>query len=466
MDYKSNNECDCMILNFWPVANYGAILTCYGVQCLMEKLGKKAKVIKYFCRYPLKEDYSNSFTEKFAEENFNLTDEICTYEDFIELNNYADIFITGSDQVWNPNISGNHHMNMTDSLYLLDFVKNNKIKLSYSASFGTDYFNGTEQDRKNFKHFLSRFDGISVREDSGVEIVKNDFNQDAVQLIDGAFLIPKEKLDAFTSESKSDEKYIGCYVLPYYIDHDWYKKELEKISKHLNLPIKYLDFNLSTSVEDWLSFIKNAEFIITDSFHAIVFSIIFNRPFIQVKNAMTQSRFESLYRLLGIKNPFMSTDHEFSAKDIENDFNWDDINKKIKSEVKRSENWVKNVINIKKEADSQKDDFVDSMITYSRLKEEELNKKISAHENKEKNLINEIADHKCKEQSLTAKINDYQQKERGLIEKINLLKNKDKIYREYYRTRLCANLTFGEKKEHYLAKKRAYKSKMLKIKEI
>ena len=142
---ENNNQCDCMILNLWSCVNYGAALTCYGVQCLAESLGLSSKVIHYVPKIALV--YKGSFAEKFAKKYLNLTTPVQNYNDFLLLNNNCNIFITGSDQVWNPGIMRTHHSNVSENIYLLDFVKKENKKISYAPSFGvTDFYN-------NFKLF-------------------------------------------------------------------------------------------------------------------------------------------------------------------------------------------------------------------------------------------------------------------------------------------------------------------------
>lgn len=341
MTNKNNNN--CLILNFWCCRNYGAILTCYGIYLLTKKIGLNSKVIKFFPKNFFERNYENSFTQDFANKYMELTPQVQTDNDFIELNNFANIFIAGSDQIWNPKIARTHHENVSDGIYQLDFVSNENKKIAFSASFGVDYFNGEDEEKEKFAQRIKKIDAISVREDTGIKILQNDFNTPATQIIDGAFLIPQTKLEELTITNET-EKYIGCFTLPYYKDKIWYLNHLEKISKKYGLPIKQLSFDQTTPVEEWLSFIKNSQLIISDSYHAIVFSIIFNKPFIQLQNALAQSRFESLYKLLNI-NPIVlseeSKNPDFS--EIINN-NWDKVNEKIKQEVQKAEIWLINSI--------------------------------------------------------------------------------------------------------------------------
>ena len=410
------DKVDCLILNLWSCTNYGASLTCWGVQCLAENLGYKAKVINYKPKIGLA--YKNTFAEKFANQYLHLTDSVNNYNDFIALNEETDNFIVGSDQVWNAGIMRSHHSGVSENIYLLDFVKNNKKKLSYAASFGKAEFLDNVLNinyKETFKYFINQFDNISVREDDGVRILNQIFDADATQLIDGAFHIPIETLNNMTKNYTNNEKYISCYALPYFSSQKWYQNILTKLSKETGLPIKKMTFNPSVTIEEWLAFIKNAEFVITDSYHAVVFSIIFNRPFVQVKNAQTQSRFESLFRLLEIDNNSIGKDDIVDLDKILAPKNWEKINNILSQERIKAETWLKNAINQPKQLNSQ-NDFFNYFISKTSMQNE-----------------------------LTKK-------------KLYVLANKRKILLKYYKYKILSKILIGKKRNLYKKKKNNYKT--------
>lgn len=342
--YYLDDYCDCMILNFWSALNYGAILTCFGVQCLLEKLGYSAKVINYVS-YPeeLDCDYEKSFANKFALKYLNLTKPIHDYNDLFSLNQKTDNFIVGSDQVWRKGcIVELLKEDIPWTIYFLDFVRSCNKKISYSASFGIDNIEGSPRDLEKIYYYLAQFDGISVREDLAKVLLDKKLKLDSEVLLDGVFHISKEKLDKMTENYSSGDEYIGCFVLPYFKNEVWYNQKLKELSKKLGLPVKNLEFNAETTVEEWLAFIKNAKFLVSDSYHAIVFSIIFNVPFIQIKNAKAQSRFESLFSLLDIKNKTVSEyNKEVFESAVDTQINWEHINNIIEKERAKAESWMK-----------------------------------------------------------------------------------------------------------------------------
>lgn len=406
-NYESvlGNKADCMILNLWPCVNYGASLTCYGVQCLAEKLGYSAKVINYVPQIKLK--YKGSFAEDFAKKYLNLTTPIHTFEDCINLNKHCNNFIVGSDQVFNGNIMQTHASGMDKSIWLLDFVTGENKKLSYSASFGYSEMVFSEEIQSKMRYFLPQFDSISIREDDGLNILKEHFNLDAVQLIDGAFHIPTEKLEEMTKKYEKKEDYIACFMLPYYQKDIWYKELLPKVQEKYNLPIKYFDFKANTSVEEWLSFIKNSSFVITDSYHSVIFSVIFEKNFIHIKKAKTQSRFASLYRLLGFEN--LSIDESSNNIEMEKLFEPKDFSKakkNIAKEIEKAEFWLKNAIEQPKKDNSKYE------------------------------ISNQII------QNQLFKTND-------LEKRLNLIAQKEEIKKKYYTAKVLSKITFGKMRKKY-----------------
>lgn len=375
-----DDYCDCMILNFWSALNYGAILTCFGVQCLLQELGYSTKVINYVS-YPeeLECDYEKSFTNKFANKYLNLTKPIKCYNDLFSLNQKAENFIVGSDQVWRRGCIDELLKNdLAWSIYFLDFVRAGNKKISYSASLGVENIEGSILEQEKMYYYLAQFDGISVRENLAQLLLNRKFKLDSEVLIDGVFHISKNLLEEMTEPFNTKENYIGCFVLPYFKNEVWYQEKLQTLSKKLNLPIKNLEFSSETPVEEWLAFIKNAKYIVSDSYHAIVFSIIFNVPFIQIKNAKAQSRFDSLFNLLNIKNKTVSEfNKEVFDSAIEAPLDWKYINNKINQERIKAQKWTKNILKSKKENKFIQPHFLEAELSILKQKVEQYEKDLT-----------------------------------------------------------------------------------------
>ena len=422
VDVNLVGKCDAMILNYWFAVNYGASLTCYGVQCLLEKLGLRAKVINYVPNFSKKLKYKNSFAQKFAEKYLNLTKECKTFEDFVKLNDICSNFVVGSDQVFEPSIIKSHHTNVTPSIYLLDFVKSNNRKLSYAASMGNYTQTAKRANIELFNHFIPQFDKISVREDDAKSILKDYFSTESTRLIDGAFHIPYDKLEKMTNSYGVEDEYVAYYGLPYY-KSNWERNLAEKISKKLNLPLKVVMFNPNTSIEEWLAFIKNAKFVVSNSYHAIVFSIIFNVSFVQTKAANAQSRFETLFSILNTQDNSISEFEQVDFNKILIERNWNEINSNIQKEISKAQEWLKNALE-KPVKDKSQYDSLNYLFIQNLLIEDKY------------------------------------------AENIKLLANKDNIFKKYYRYKILSKILFGEKRKHYKQKQKEQKELVNKIRKL
>lgn len=208
-----------------------------------------------------------------------------------------DAYVVGSDQVWRPRY--NHYI---ENMFL-DFTEGSNVKrVAYAASLGTDKWEYSVEETERCAHWASYFNAISVREHSGIGLLKEHFNVDASHVLDPTLLLSKEDYLSICSREKySGEEYIAIYVL------DFSKEKLSllnHISKELHCPLRFIGrFTRAgyPSVESWLDGIANAKYVVTDSYHGTVFSTIFEKQFVTLGNtARGNSRFESLFESLGI----------------------------------------------------------------------------------------------------------------------------------------------------------------------
>lgn len=198
-------------------------------------------------------------------------------ESLYHLNADYDVFICGSDQIWNPKFF--------DGRYMLDFVSDDKIKIAFSPSFGTT--NIPNSLKELYKKKLSRLDAISVREDVGCKIVQNLIHKNASHLCDPTLLLSAKDWERALQFRSQQGKYILCYFLS---DNEWYLDMVKKVQNYLNLPIriigvKRMSYTFKNSEiihpgpNEFVQVIANANFVITDSFHGMLFSTNFNRKY-------------------------------------------------------------------------------------------------------------------------------------------------------------------------------------------
>lgn len=231
----------------------------------------------------------------------------------IDHGNY-DAFIVGSDQVWRqaytPDIE-------TFFLGFMDAFDSRK-RIAFSASFGTETCDIPEENLNKCRELISRFDAISVRELSGLNILKKDFDIDnAVQTIDPTLLLnPQDYFDIINPKDRLSGKYIASYILD-----DAPDKEaiLNDVCNRLDLPFEKLSCKYTGkpmhTVSQWLATIADSEFVVTDSFHGCVFSIIFHKPFIAIANVdRGLDRFLSLLKPLGHSDRLVTDLDDFHSR--------------------------------------------------------------------------------------------------------------------------------------------------------
>ena len=295
--YLENKLYRVGILNFHFANNFGAVLVPFALSKIIEKLGYLPEVINYFGDNKVA---ANPSFEEFRTKYLVRTKRLDTKEDLIKISPWWKRIVVGSDQVWRMFDTG---------IYMLNWAGGKKTLISYAASFGNDTYTG-RITKPEAKALLERFDAISVREASGVAICKNDFGIPAMHVLDPTLLLDAEDYVKIIDE-KSDGK---TTVIPE-------KKQLclailnkanvfdvndNNILKDFRGKYVFTNALFENGkyrpIEGWLESIRKAEYVIVDSFHATVFSIIFKKQFICIvaDGVNGQGRIPSLLKLLHI----------------------------------------------------------------------------------------------------------------------------------------------------------------------
>lgn len=232
------------------------------------------KVVFYITKKPERFKRKLSFV-RFNNDNIHFSQFwLNKKKDKMYANEYYDLFVCGSDQVWNS------EAREINGKYFADFADHKK-RASYAASFGIECI--IEDRKSEFKNYLLGMNHISVREQSGIKIVEALINVTPKYHIDPTLLLSSEKWDKLANKyKKMVNKYIFCYFLGK--PSEKILNKLQKYKKINNLTIASIwsksDGNCNNvGPEEFLSLIKNAEFVLTDSFHGTVFSIIYHKPF-------------------------------------------------------------------------------------------------------------------------------------------------------------------------------------------
>lgn len=308
------------ILTFHWATNYGAILQAYALQTYLKKMGHDVYIINYrpqaykktlfrcfvkkkiwlFFSY-LKEYLKEIKLETFRQKYLN---ETILYKSLDELKRNPpqfDMYVCGSDQIWNPYFTTKGEGNKPTSAYFLDFGEATVKRIAYAVSFGCKVY--PEEASDIARKYISEFQAISVREESGISIVKQLGHENPIKLPDPTLLLAHEDYLFANTSHESIQKKVFVYIL-----RNEYKEVYKIISylkKDYTIDSTNKFFN-PNSVEDWVSSIKNASIVITNSFHGAVFSIIFHVPFIVLqasgREAGMNDRFSTLLQALGLEN--------------------------------------------------------------------------------------------------------------------------------------------------------------------
>jgi hypothetical protein len=344
--------------------NYGGILQAYALKTSLERLGHEVWLVKYnpngtIPRWKLPFAISKRFIYKhllkkkvviFKEKNQRIrnqkiqsfisrninrqTNALNSNRHLRDLSNYGfDAYVVGSDQVWREKYNRLFIKN-----YFLDFVNPNEAKkISYAASFGVDTWEYDENTTEDLSLLAKQFTAISVREDSAVELchkfldVNVEFHLDPTMLLNSSDYVNLIKDENIIS-SKSE-------LLIYILDNTKEKESLiRKVADHLKYEVFSIGHKINDaeilknedihpSIEYWLKGFSDAKFVITDSFHGCVFSILFNKPFIVIGNdERGMARFNSLLRLFNLENRLIRDQSSITDELIAKPVNWEDVN--------------------------------------------------------------------------------------------------------------------------------------------
>lgn len=257
----------------------------------------------------------------------------------------ADVFICGSDQIWNPLFP-----NGKDPAFYLNFVQNSEaVKISYAASFATD---DIPEENINFvKEQISKLDFVSVRETSGQKILNNLGFDKVEQVLDPVFLLSNKHWQTYVIEKLVTKR----YILIYDFDSNPYIKNIAKklAKKHdfliigVNANLKYVDKNYYLQgPAEFLGLVKNAELILTTSFHALAFGLIFKRRLgVFNRNIDINTRMRDMLELVGLSNNLLESSKNTNLSHF--DIDYDIVDNEIEKHVKRSQNFLLDSINSK-----------------------------------------------------------------------------------------------------------------------
>lgn len=318
------------VVTWYEGPNYGTVLQALAMQLFLKKNGydsylfnydvpyvvnKKNKknlneiinklLLRFYMFFYKKElNKKNNDLKNIILNNCQMTKHISCEKDYVEIANQFNTIIYGSDQIWNPDWFHPYYYGYFDSI---------KSKLiSYASSFGVNEI--PLEKVGDLKIALTKFDSISVREENGLNIIKGILKKESTLVLDPTFLLDKKDWEELCDDSKTpDSDYILCYMLTDNTNH-W--KAIKKFAKRKKMKLCIIPYGgfsflnkknivVDTNIGNFLDLIKNAKYVITDSFHCSVFSIIFEKKLILFErhnSSKSNSQNSRLYNLMNMVN--------------------------------------------------------------------------------------------------------------------------------------------------------------------
>lgn len=327
------------VITFHSAHNYGATLQAWALQKALQKLGVTPCIVNYHpwvidrlyvvprldtaakrLQYLKKKDVRKrrrklklKYTkyQKFLKDNFEFVGDYTTYEELAANPPGLSCYITGSDQVWNPDHTGGY-----DPAYFLEFAEEGSRRISYAASIGRERF--PAQYREACADALKHFSAISVRECSAVGAVEEVVKKTPEVVLDPTLLLSRGEYDAIKVASKRTERYILVYMIE---TNRGLVQLANSLSAVTGLPIiqrkpgkvfhNELESFYTHTPGEFLGEVEQAEYVLTNSFHGTVFSVIYKRPFVSMLHSQTGSRTVDLLKALGLEDHIL-----YEAKDF------------------------------------------------------------------------------------------------------------------------------------------------------
>ena len=358
--------------------NYGGILQAYALQTVLERMGHDVEVLdrphkkkvdykkipfilgkNLIKRYVLRKhtlllpniswnrDYPtvSQNTEKFIFKHIHSRE--VTNLSILKEEEY-DALVVGSDQIWRSL----YYRNIEDAYFSFAASWKNVKRIAYAPSFGTDKWEYTSKQTKRCRSLIKKFDLVTVRENIGIKFCNEKLGVNAYHVLDPTMLLNKSDYVDLVKNSgvSKSEGNLMVYVLDPNKDIE---ESINRYAIEKNLSAFYvsskvenyfapLNERIQKSVEQWLRGFMDAEFVITDSFHACAFSIIFNKPFAVIGNKERgMSRFESLLHLFGLDKRLVTSINNIDSL---SPIDWNFVNNRRNFLVDKSLEFLKNAL--------------------------------------------------------------------------------------------------------------------------
>lgn len=369
------------IITMHKVPNYGSHLQAYALQEAVNDMGYDAELIDY--KYPNEYHIARDkdLTKKklslggfiksvlkspiiifnkiifarqrklfhdFEDKFFKLSCSYNSQEEIKKEKTVYDIYITGSDQVWNPRFA------CGDDVYMCNFGDFEKPRVAYGASVAAT--NIPESMKSIYKENLAKYKSIGIRDASSKESLEKITGRNIDVVCDPVFLRSKSQWNELSklSKLKLPKKYILIYILTYSFEpYPQIIKIIEDVKNNLNLPVVFVNTSLrhyfqikpdknifTASVPDFLKLFANASYVITTSFHGTAFSLIFQRQFLSIINdSKKDSRISDLQNSVGMDN--YCTMRDYKSNMLEKRIDYNVVGSNVEHMIEKSKNFLK-----------------------------------------------------------------------------------------------------------------------------
>ena len=296
---KQNVECDYRIIDYHPVVQK-RLYSVFKPLNSPKNLIKNCIALRHYRALSLRHCRFDSFVNDYL----RLTSPYSTPQQLIDNPPEADVFVSGSDQIWNVRAAD------ASPAYYLDFPTGKAVRISFAASFGPLKIDWAKFDKVRYSSLINSYDHISVREDGSADNVEFLSGKRPPVLADPTFLLSKEE---WAGIENSDVRHPHPYILLYALEPTKHQLDIvDAISKKLGLPVVVLRYNnrndwfnhyekhYDAGPREFLSYVRNAELVLTTSFHGTAFSIIYQKPF-YVIDGLKDSRIKSILNKTGFE---------------------------------------------------------------------------------------------------------------------------------------------------------------------
>lgn len=357
------------IITFHRAINYGAVLQTYALQAALDQLDIASEVIDYRCpkieetyrEYRSKEalrhgrpllylqyNRKNEKFSRFFSEHIRFSGHCYqNHEELLAAENRYDAFLTGSDQVWNPFCTD------SDTAFLLDFVHTARKKNSYAASFGVGELPETWKARA--RELLKDFNKISVRERQGEKMIEDLLGRKVSAHVDPVLLLGQEEWGRIAAFPK-ERDYIFVYLMERSGTIDRF---VEDLSRRTGCGVIYFNTGLRRPVhakyirtgspEEFVGYLVNARYVVTNSFHGTAFSILFHKAFfteLLQPLKSKDSRLENILELFQLRDRQIVNGHcEAAEKAID----YEQVDRILKLEREKSMDYLREVLGLRDE---------------------------------------------------------------------------------------------------------------------